>query len=540
MKIFAKFNGLHHLQQSCTQQLWLLLVICGCSVLIFYSYTSTDSLPHLSFQTAGKFFSRDALVLTPDAQDSRTPSKAVHSFSNLFYHKKISSNNHSPESEQNFLAKNLSLDTRIPKNESSDKLEENYTNLDVKNLPLVIANQRKKKVDVESSNSTTRPNTWLQLIQLGIAQLNAKYISNEVTIIPDALPPKKTSGNSTLKKILYWNEFYGSKDFDFGIGQEPFRSAGCPVSSCYATYNKTLFPLEDIDAIIWHGRSKHKSLPPIRYPHTRYVFFMVESPEHTQLGSARYEKIFNYTMTYRTDSDIYNPYGIFVPLAAPRLELLNKNYASKKTAMAVWLVSNCNAPSQRKKVVKYLQKFLKVDILGKCGKKTCPKVKDHNPDECFRLIEAKYKFYFAFENSLCDQYVTEKFFGAARFDILPVVYGLGEYEQLAPPHSYINVLDFPSIRHLAEHLLYLDKNDTAYSEYFRWKARFKAEMRYKTKVTPEYKEISWCQLCSKLHSDNSITVYENLDNWRQHHNCIKKKSPYFSNFLNGVDVSKVL
>ena len=34
-----------------------------------------------------------------------------------------------------------------------------------------------------------------------------------------------------------------------------------------------------------------------------------------------------------------------------------------------------------------------------------------------------YKFYFAFENSLCDDYITEKFFNMLKHNIVPVVLG---------------------------------------------------------------------------------------------------------------------
>ena len=35
----------------------------------------------------------------------------------------------------------------------------------------------------------------------------------------------------------------------------------------------------------------------------------------------------------------------------------------------------------------------------------------------------------------------------------------GSHAKVAPPHSFINVLDFLSIRHLADYLEKLDKND---------------------------------------------------------------------------------
>ena len=43
---------------------------------------------------------------------------------------------------------------------------------------------------------------------------------------------------------------------------------------------------------------------------------------------------------------------------------------------------------------------------------------------------------------------------------------------VVPPGSFISVQDFPSVKALAEYLLYLDKNDTAYNEYITWKKEF--------------------------------------------------------------------
>ncbi|KAH9278309.1 Alpha-(1,3)-fucosyltransferase 6 [Echinococcus granulosus] len=55
--------------------------------------------------------------------------------------------------------------------------------------------------------------------------------------------------------------------------------------------------------------------------------------------------------------------------------------------------------------------------------------------------------------------------------MIPIVLGAfkDDYESSLPPHSYINVDDYKSIHDLANYLLYLDKNDTAYAAYFAWK-----------------------------------------------------------------------
>lgn len=54
-----------------------------------------------------------------------------------------------------------------------------------------------------------------------------------------------------------------------------------------------------------------------------------------------------------------------------------------------------------------------------------------------------------------------------RLDIVPVTYGLGHELTGAPKDSYIDVFDFPDIKSVADYLLYLNANDTAYNQYFR-------------------------------------------------------------------------
>ena len=51
-------------------------------------------------------------------------------------------------------------------------------------------------------------------------------------------------------------------------------------------------------------------------------------------------------------------------------------------------------------------------------------------------------------------------------------FGAEDIEQFTPgEHSVIRTAEFASPKQLAAHLLYLDRNSTAYREYFAWKDR---------------------------------------------------------------------
>lgn len=54
-----------------------------------------------------------------------------------------------------------------------------------------------------------------------------------------------------------------------------------------------------------------------------------------------------------------------------------------------------------------LGKYINVDIYGACGPHRCPRT---SANRCFQLLDEDYKFYLAFENSNCRDYITEKFF----------------------------------------------------------------------------------------------------------------------------------
>lgn len=54
-----------------------------------------------------------------------------------------------------------------------------------------------------------------------------------------------------------------------------------------------------------------------------------------------------------------------------------------------------------------LSKYIQVDIYGTCGTLRCPRSQSQ---ACFDMLDEDYKFYLAFENSNCKDYITEKFF----------------------------------------------------------------------------------------------------------------------------------
>ena len=62
---------------------------------------------------------------------------------------------------------------------------------------------------------------------------------------------------------------------------------------------------------------------------------------------------------------------------------------------------------------------------------------------CFNhLINSPFQFYLSLENSLCQDYITEKFWKILPYNMIPIVLNGVNMSNTAPPHSYIDIKDF--------------------------------------------------------------------------------------------------
>ncbi|XP_031336628.1 alpha-(1,3)-fucosyltransferase C-like [Photinus pyralis] len=301
------------------------------------------------------------------------------------------------------------------------------------------------------------------------------------------------------KTILYWNVFWGKQDFYIGFGAEPFRT--CEYKNCFATNYKTFKPIDEFDAIIFHPPTynlKYDGKPNQRNERQVYIFHNMETPATNPPDFTNFNSFYNWSMTYRLDSDIITRYGEFFEDKS-NYTLPSVQVIKKKTKLVAWFASNCKTPSQREKLAEEINKFLPVDIYGKCGTLKCERTQE---DMCYEMLEEKYKFYLSFENSICKDYWTEKLYNVLKKNVVPIVYGAGNYSLSAPPHSVINVADFDTVKQLTDYLMHLDKNVTEYLKYFEWKKKFKIVKNKKA-----------CGICKKLHEPLRKSVYDDLKSW---------------------------
>ena len=146
------------------------------------------------------------------------------------------------------------------------------------------------------------------------------------------------------------------------------------------------------------------------------------------------------------------------------------------------------------------------------------------------MVETDYFFYLSFENSLCKDYITEKFFNPMRRNIIPIVlggalnsttnssdyiYGIG-----APHHSFVDARQYSNPKQLAEYLNSLYASPTLYAEYFWWKDHYRVTYDA-TNVTAN----TYCDICRRLHEEpgdvksNRKVIKDLYDFWDRRSRC---------------------
>lgn len=280
-------------------------------------------------------------------------------------------------------------------------------------------------------------------------------VSKQSLIIPtgsvqisQVLPDK----NNNLKYILIWTDKSTDPFYHFELGRNSFIHPGCKINNCYITDDRNLMNLTEWDAILFHAPEytwKRKNLhgfPSERSSKQIYIFGCIESSANYPICDSKWNSYFNWTMTYRIDSDVPWMYLTVKDrngnVVAPRQnvnwitnmdstpnELIDQ--LRNKTKAVAWFVSNCKTLNHREEYVKKLKWFLQklgldIDIYGRCGEKKCP---IDNIEVCWEYLRNDYYFYLSFENSFSEDYTTEKLLQAMQNNVVPIVFGGSNYSR---------------------------------------------------------------------------------------------------------------
>ncbi|XP_053386070.1 glycoprotein 3-alpha-L-fucosyltransferase A-like [Mercenaria mercenaria] len=319
---------------------------------------------------------------------------------------------------------------------------------------------------------------------------------------------RKYSTRSRTFRILWYNPPSLLRDHQKEILHTGFEN--CKYSNCNMSFDRN--DAVASQAIIFDGRHMPKNISFTRPNGQIWIFMAQESPLiYGVFGNWWYKNkqyIFNWTMTYDKDNtDIFLPYG---EILKHQTEVKRdfKSIALNKTKTLLMIASHCQTHSKRQEYVKELQKYVDVEVLGRCGKRWKCGVHFRHNENCFQLLNTSYKFYLAFKNALCHQYFTEKFYDNFNYDLIMLTRGgsTGDARRLFPEGTYISTDDFKSIKELGAFLKNLSVD--RYADLLRRKSQF---------YSPGYMKVyerAMCDICERMNFVDKYTkTIKNIKEW---------------------------
>ncbi|MGE0058069.1 MAG: glycosyltransferase family 10, partial [Dehalococcoidia bacterium] len=193
-------------------------------------------------------------------------------------------------------------------------------------------------------------------------------------------------------------------------------------------------------AVVFHIPSLHEVPWAKKYPGQLWVAWSMESVANfRQLVDPVFLANFDLRMTYELSADAWCPY---LPYPEQWEQALATPIAPKTAAAtAVMFQSAALNDSGRNEFASELMSLIQVDSFGRFLNNRRLEVPDEGGKTKLAVISA-YNFCLGLENSICTDYVTEKFYDPFLAGTVPVYRGAPNNDDFAPgPHSYINADD---------------------------------------------------------------------------------------------------
>ena len=319
-------------------------------------------------------------------------------------------------------------------------------------------------------------------------------------------------------KILLYTTFFGRMVwYDEYLATFP---KSCPFG-CTLTDDKS--EIQSVDAVIYHfadiswqatgyfqdGAGAWFSFPEYRRADQVWALYNVEPLTMVWGSTNSWQGVFNWTWSYTRAADIVSPYGGKRQLTDAEKDNIHQStfdynyYDAKIRSGGIAMISHCTDDARRYRVISKLRHYIDVRVVGRCGE-GCP----DGYLSCNNLL-GDYKFYLAFENSDCYDYVSEKYWRALERKQIPIVAWKLNMSDIVIPGSFINVYDFVNLDEAGRFIQKVNTNSTLYNSFFKWHKDY----------TLHYTN-GMCELCKKLQDGTSRRMaYHDMDGWIHNNTC---------------------
>ena len=222
-----------------------------------------------------------------------------------------------------------------------------------------------------------------------------------------------------------------------------------------------------------------------------WVAWSLECEEnYPWMKNREFRDYFDLWMGYHQNADvIYSYYQ-----ESYEEELKKSPFYIPENKVCMFISSGFNK-SHRKEYLTELMRYVEIDSYGKLYNNKRLE-KDKGKETLLETI-SKYKFVIAFENSIAEDYVTEKFYNPLLAGTVPIYKGAPNVRDFIPGENcFLDVNLFSAPKELAEFIEECYKNDKLYMQYYEWRKKpilhsFKEKLR-------EIQMSPFTRLCVKI------------------------------------------
>ncbi|OEO28518.1 hypothetical protein VW23_004475 [Devosia insulae DS-56] len=226
--------------------------------------------------------------------------------------------------------------------------------------------------------------------------------------------------------------------------------------------------LREADAVVFHipdWRPTQLDDTP-KYPGQLWVLWSMESAvNYPRMADPDFLRHFDLSVTYERTADIWSSYlpGRAQWQAALAMPPPPKTETAPLVMFQSALIDGCG----RNAFSGALMRQIPVDSYGRVYRNRTLS-EDFGRQSKLGTI-SRYHFCLSLENSLLDDYVTEKLFDPLLAGTVPVYRGAPNAREFAPEHSFIDAEAYGGPRGLADYLRHLLESPGEYAAYFAWR-----------------------------------------------------------------------